>query len=95
MKLRTPKTLFQNKQGRIRWTDPIALLVIGLVLYTVFNPFKEFVDALVKPQTSPQAETNTDMTTIQDIQSSNEEISSIIIIIDSDEIDFLEYYDAG
>ena len=89
----TPKTLFQNKQGRIRWSDTITLLVIGLILYNFFNPFTEFVDALVKPQTSPQAETNTDMTTIQDIQSSNEEISSIIIIIDSDEINFLDYYD--
>ena len=92
--MRTPKTLFQNKQGRIRWSDTITLLVIGLILYNFFNPFTEFVDALVKPQTSPQAETNTDMMiTIQDIQSSNEEISSIIIIIDSDEINFLDYYD--
>ena len=91
--MRNPKTLFQNKQGRIQWTDPITLLVIGLILYTFFNPFKELVDSFVKPQTSPQAETNTDMTTIQAIQSSNEEISSIIIIIDSDGINFLDYYD--
>lgn len=74
--------------------DSITLLFIGLLLYNFFSPFKELVDDLVKPGTHQQSPPiSSELFTATSNENDGNDISSIIVIIDSDGITFLDYYD--